>query len=604
MTLSVTTPFLPADRTKLDGIEDFSDNNRTGTETVALIDSTLGNDDWKLPGLGETAVDARVSFGLVNYDDPDKLDTDLQNVDANMSSNEKQHFAFQVDLLQEGMGNLRSDLTGTQRALVRTKLGAGRALLSFPNFTDPFIAVTERGEVIYNEDTNKFYLTETGGTYQVAQIDSPLTAGFREIHPEHVTGPEIAVGTEEDARSFSPENIVAFIGAHAPQSSGLNQSQVDARIVVLRPVAYTSAEQTKLGGIAAGAEVNVQADWAQTDSSADDFIESKPDVIPDPSGGGNGQGLLIAGGDWIIADLPTGGGGGTQRTDESIQDVVGGLVATGGTIAFDYDDPNNQLSARLLSSVTDRLVISGGSNGQALVKSSGTNYDLHWTGVSPSSTTDAINWSSPTSESTTIPASRRILATEFANISAAQIFTGSATVGDVLTVTSGNRPTWQTPTGGGGGGTTVTASDTAVTGATIAQSLNISGTDWNLPGGGGTGGITRTLIGSGAATTTTPVSVAISDSVDSDADYEMYVRSTSTSVNHYGGVTRVSGAFLLALPAHSSTPTNKVGSFGIKLGRPDVMRINDFGHSTANVWRGAAASNFYFQDSRGLDLTL
>lgn len=43
---------------------------------------------------------------------------------------------------------------------------------------------------------------------------------------------------------------------------------------------YTDAEKTKLGGIAAGAEVNVQSDWNQSDNTADDFIKNKPS-IPD-----------------------------------------------------------------------------------------------------------------------------------------------------------------------------------------------------------------------------------------------------------------------------------------------------------------------------------
>ena len=43
---------------------------------------------------------------------------------------------------------------------------------------------------------------------------------------------------------------------------------------------YTSTEKTKLGTIAEGAEVNVQSDWNQTDTDADDFIKNKP-TIPD-----------------------------------------------------------------------------------------------------------------------------------------------------------------------------------------------------------------------------------------------------------------------------------------------------------------------------------
>ena len=39
---------------------------------------------------------------------------------------------------------------------------------------------------------------------------------------------------------------------------------------------YTSEEKTKLGNIAVGAEVNVQSNWTQTDSNADDYIKNKP----------------------------------------------------------------------------------------------------------------------------------------------------------------------------------------------------------------------------------------------------------------------------------------------------------------------------------------
>ena len=39
---------------------------------------------------------------------------------------------------------------------------------------------------------------------------------------------------------------------------------------------FTSAEKTKLAGIAAGAEVNVQSDWAEADNTSDAYIANKP----------------------------------------------------------------------------------------------------------------------------------------------------------------------------------------------------------------------------------------------------------------------------------------------------------------------------------------
>ncbi len=41
---------------------------------------------------------------------------------------------------------------------------------------------------------------------------------------------------------------------------------------------FTTALKNKLNGIAAGAEVNVQSDWDQSDNTADDYIKNKPTI--------------------------------------------------------------------------------------------------------------------------------------------------------------------------------------------------------------------------------------------------------------------------------------------------------------------------------------
>jgi uncharacterized protein YjbI with pentapeptide repeats len=45
----------------------------------------------------------------------------------------------------------------------------------------------------------------------------------------------------------------------------------------------TASDVTKLSGIEAGAQANVQADWDQTDSTADDYIKNKPGLTVDAS---------------------------------------------------------------------------------------------------------------------------------------------------------------------------------------------------------------------------------------------------------------------------------------------------------------------------------
>ncbi|MBQ9435490.1 MAG: hypothetical protein IJU33_05115 [Bacteroidales bacterium] len=55
---------------------------------------------------------------------------------------------------------------------------------------------------------------------------------------------------------------------------------------------YTTTEKNKLAGIAAGAEVNVQSDWNQSNSSADDYIKNKPAIPSKTSDLTNDSGFL------------------------------------------------------------------------------------------------------------------------------------------------------------------------------------------------------------------------------------------------------------------------------------------------------------------------
>lgn len=63
-------------------------------------------------------------------------------------------------------------------------------------------------------------------------------------------------------------DLTSLVGDKVDKVSGKGLSTND----------YTTEEKTKLGGIAVGAEVNVQADWNETDSTSDAFIKNKPDI--------------------------------------------------------------------------------------------------------------------------------------------------------------------------------------------------------------------------------------------------------------------------------------------------------------------------------------
>ena len=100
---------------------------------------------------------------------------------------------------------------------------------------------------------------------------------------------EISRSTEKD------EELEAAIDNTYRKNETYSQTEVDQKIaeaemggdvpsgIVIDPNYvhtdnnYTTADKSKLDGIAAGAEVNVQADWNVTDSSSDAYIQHKPD---------------------------------------------------------------------------------------------------------------------------------------------------------------------------------------------------------------------------------------------------------------------------------------------------------------------------------------
>lgn len=71
-----------------------------------------------------------------------------------------------------------------------------------------------------------------------------------------------------DGLIYYHSKITGFLDGKVDKVMGKGLSEED----------FTSTLKTKLDGIEAGAEVNVQADWTQTTTTADDYIKNKPDL--------------------------------------------------------------------------------------------------------------------------------------------------------------------------------------------------------------------------------------------------------------------------------------------------------------------------------------
>lgn len=93
---------------------------------------------------------------------------------------------------------------------------------------------------------------------------------------------------------------------------------------------FSDAEKTKLAGIEAGAEVNVQADWLQSDGTADSYILNKPRLAP----------VALSGQYEDLEGLPLAGEGIDISTDSEGNLIITNtnISAEWGNILGDLDD--------------------------------------------------------------------------------------------------------------------------------------------------------------------------------------------------------------------------------------------------------------------------
>lgn len=108
-------------------------------------------------------------------------------------------------------------------------------------------------------------------------------------------------------------------------------------------VSYPSADQTKLAGIADGAEVNVKANWNESNSNSDAFIQNKPTIPTNNNQLTNGAGYTTNTG--TVTSVLGGAG-------------LSGSVTTSGSLAIDLND----IAVGTLAILTDSIAFVNSAN--------------------------------------------------------------------------------------------------------------------------------------------------------------------------------------------------------------------------------------------------
>lgn len=112
---------------------------------------------------------------------------------------------------------------------------------------------------------------------------------------------------------------------------------------------YTTAEKNKLSDIQAGAEVNVQSNWAETNTSSDSFIQNKPSIPSKTSDLTNDSGYIT------ISDVPEG------AAASSTTPLMDGTASVGSETSFARGDHRHPSDTSKQDTISDLATIRSGA---------------------------------------------------------------------------------------------------------------------------------------------------------------------------------------------------------------------------------------------------
>lgn len=222
---------------------------------------------------------------------------------------------------------------------------------------------------------------------------------------------------------------------------------------------YTTAEKTKLAGIAANAEVNVQSDWSQSDSSADDFIKNKPVNATSSVAGfmsasdkskldGVQAGAQVNRTYTAVTGKPTAaaspGFGGTVTVSQVAQSTTGQVSVTDRVITIPSSDATT--SAHGLMTAADKSKLNGIAAGAEVNQNAFSNVKVGSTTIAADGKTDTLTLEAGTNVTLTPDSSNdkvTITATDTTYSSKAAASGGTA----VSLCTTGEKYTWNSKAG-------------------------------------------------------------------------------------------------------------------------------------------------------------
>jgi len=163
------------------------------------------------------------------------------------------------------------------------------------NETEQLSLIIQKGDICVRTDLNKSYINKEGNNSAMSDWQELMTPTDNVLSVNGETG-TVALTTsdisEDTNYNYVTDAEKTIIGNTSGNNTGdqdlsgyFNKTSDDMDDIsngstyVKTTNDYSDTEKTKLSGIATGAEVNVQSDWTESNSSLDSYIKNKPLVI-------------------------------------------------------------------------------------------------------------------------------------------------------------------------------------------------------------------------------------------------------------------------------------------------------------------------------------
>ena len=246
-----------------------------GSATTTAAGAMSADDKTKLNGIAE---------GANNYTHPTytSKSSGLYKVTVDSTGHVSDATAVvKADITGLGIPGTDTDTHYTAVPKVGASTGTGNDAQS-----DPYVKIIENsavsGSVQLKAGSNMTITSDTDGgvTFASTDTDTKVTAvgnhytpsrnSSSDLNASGATGTsgstvQVVTGIQRDAKG----HVTGIVSGAATDTTYSNATTSAAGLM-------SSTDKTKLNGIAEGAEVNVQSDWSQTTTTADDYIKNKP----------------------------------------------------------------------------------------------------------------------------------------------------------------------------------------------------------------------------------------------------------------------------------------------------------------------------------------